>query len=213
MFAEYANGEQTVGADYAWIDRYLYVTVMGEAESLISETTHLWSRAAIAEFDSKTETATDITLIVDTDVGEDDEITAVTFEGAEGYGGNDVMYALAMAHQFRFRAYAAQSPTSQITPHPAAFDYVTNVEAFVSDLQDVTGVEPTDDGLKFIRSDPGIEYETTEAGSEESDDGGLDRVTVVEADTEEVAVYDSPDDVPEEKDETGLFGRIRSLLR
>ncbi|WP_410766629.1 hypothetical protein [Haloferax sp. DFSO60] len=200
VFADYDNGERTVGADYAWIDRYLYVTVMGEAETLVAETLDLWNRAAIAEFDSKTETVTDITLIVDTEAGRDDEIAAVKFEGEEGYGGNDVMYALAMAHQFRFRAYSAQSPTSQITPHPAAFDYVTNVDAFVEDLGDVTGVEPTDEGLEFIRTDPAIDYKVARDDPTESDERGVDRVTVVDTDTGEVTAYNSGDEVPEEEE-------------
>lgn len=209
IFAEVDNDDQATGADFAWIDRYLYVTVMGEAEHVVLDTTDRWERAAIASFDSQTETATEVTFIVDTDVGEDDEMAAVRFEGVEGYGGNDVMYALAMEHQFRFRSYAAKSPTSQVTPHPAAFDYVTAVESFVEDLRDVTGVEPSDAGLEFVRNDPGASHERNTSGT---DEGGLDRATVVDTETGEVSTYDSADEVPEDGDDTGLLGRIRSLL-
>lgn len=215
IFAEVSNGDDVIGADYAWIDRYLYVTVTGEAENIIHDTTDMWERAAIATFDGRTETATEVTLIVDTDAGGDDEVSAVSFEGVEGYGGNDVMYALAMEHEFRFRSYSAESPTNQLTPHPAAFDYVDNVDAFVEDLHEVTGVEPTEFGREFVQTDPGAERTDESTGSmsdSKGDQDSLDSVTVVDEDTGEVTEYDSPEDLPDEKNDGGLLSRIRDLL-
>ncbi|PSP80231.1 hypothetical protein BRC81_03330 [Halobacteriales archaeon QS_1_68_20] len=79
-----------------------------------------------------------MTVILDTDAGADGEAAAVQFEGVEGTGGLDVMYALAMEFGFRFRSYAAQSPTNQITPHPAAFDapgdLIGDLDSFVEDM-------------------------------------------------------------------------------
>ncbi|MFC6732376.1 MULTISPECIES: hypothetical protein [unclassified Haladaptatus] len=215
-FAKVETDSGERGADYAWIDRYLYVTVMGKAENIVHETTHLWKRAAIATFDGRTETATDVTLIIDTNAGADDEVAAVQFGGIDGYGGQDVMYALAMKHEFRFRSYSAQSPTNQIAFHPAAFDFVSELNSFVEELHEATGIEPTDSGLEFLRNDPAAtppEHGTRDASTAPStEQRGLDRVTVVDTDTGEVTAYDSPEEVPEDGTDSGFMSSIRRLL-
>lgn len=157
-FAEISTGDGVRGADYAWIDRYLYVTVMGEPEQIIAETTDLFERAAVAEFDGRTETVVDGTFVLDTDSGADDEVKGHPLEGPPEWAGNGLMYALAMEHQFRFRSYSAQSPTNQVTPHPDAFSvptkYADDFEGFIEEIAEVTGVEPTEEGLAFLRDDP-----------------------------------------------------------
>lgn len=154
---ETEDGDAT-GADYAWVGRYLYVTVMGDASQVIGRTTHLWKRAAIAEFDGSTETVVDGTFVLDTESGAEDEVKGHPLEGPPEWAGNGLMYALAMEHQFRFRAYSAQSPTTQLTPHPNAFtvptEFADDFDEFVEEMEDVTGVEPTEEGLEFLRNDP-----------------------------------------------------------
>lgn len=214
VFAEADTGDGTTGADYAWLDRYLYVTVTGNAGNVVRETADLWERVAVAEFDGTTETATQVTLLLDTDRGGEGKAAGVQFEGVEGMGGNDVTYALAMEHGFRFRSYSAESPTTQVTPHPAAFDTVADVEGYVDDLAAVTGVEPTEAGRELLADDPADDdrYVYGETyGPAGDDSGGVDAVTVVDADTGEFEEYERPGDVPDDGSR-GLLGRIRTLL-
>lgn len=215
VFADIETEDGTTGADYAWLDRYLYVTVMGDAEAVVFETIDRWNRAALVSFDGSTETATDVMLVVETDAGEDDEVGAVQFEGVEGFGGNDVMYALGMAHEFRFRSYSAQSPTSQITPHPDAFDVVADLDEFVENMTEVTGVEATEAGLALFRNDPAdddrYQYGETYGPVDSDTDDGVDAVTVVDAETGESETYEESATVPDEDD--GFLERISGLLR
>lgn len=152
VFEQVDAGDRTTGADYAWLDRYLYVTVMGEAGSLVQETAGLWERATVAVFDGTTDTAQQVTFVLE--VGDEGEAKGVRFEGVEGGAGNDVLYALAMEYGFRFRAYSGQSPTTQGTPHPGAFDAVEDVPAFVEEQAAATGVEPTESGRELLADDP-----------------------------------------------------------
>jgi len=211
VFESVETPDGTTGADFAWVDRYLYVTVMGEADHVVHDSMDLWDRAAMADFDGTTETAVEVTLILDTESGDDDEVAAVQFPGVEGMGGQDVMYALAMEHQFRFRSYSAQSPTTQITPHPDAFTFVTEVDPFVEEMAEATDIEPTQAGLGFIRNDPERDGDRERAPTGESAD--IDAVHSVDLETGEVETYEDPDDVPgDDDDDDGLLDRFRSLL-
>lgn len=209
-FAEVHAEDGTTGADYAWVDRYLYLTVMGGGTLALEGATEHWDRMARAIFDGRTETATEVTLVLDTGRGEDGSGAGVEFSGLEGYGGQDVMYALAMDHQFRFRSYSSESPTNQITPHPYAFDHVTDVEAFVEEMSAATGVEPTEAGCEFLRNDPMADEERPETG----DGDPVDAVHAVDPQSGEVDTHEDPEDVPEESDgsEDGLLDRFRRLL-
>lgn len=151
------DGAET-GADYAWLGRYLYVTVMGEADDIVWHSADRWERAAIAEFDNHTETVVDGLFVMDTDSGAEDEAKVHPLQGPPEWAGNGVMYALAVKRQFRFRAYAAQSPTHQVTPHPDAFTVPTafaeDFDGFIEEIAEATGIEPTEEGLAFLRDDP-----------------------------------------------------------
>ncbi|WP_224268394.1 hypothetical protein [Haloprofundus salinisoli] len=213
VFAEIETDSGTAGADYAWVDRYLYITVMGEPENLVHETADRFERVAVAEFDSRTETATDVTFVVDSDAGGEGEVAGVRFEGIEGFGGNDVMYVLAMVHRFRFRSYSAQSPTNQITPHPHAFTVVGDIDAFIDDLEGPTGVAPTEEGLALLRDDPADDdkyvYGETYGPVDSDEDDAIDGVTVVDAETGETQSFNDPSEV---EDDGGLMTRIRGLF-
>lgn len=147
-------GGGPVEVDVAWVGRYLYLTTTGAADDVALATMDGWERAAIGEFDAGTSTAERVTLVLDTDAGDDDEVAGGRFGGLEGLGGMDVLYALAMEHQFRFRSYSAVPPGRYTAPHPDAFTVVDGVEAFVEDMQEATGIDPTEAGLAFLRSDP-----------------------------------------------------------
>lgn len=161
VFADVDTGSAVVGADYAWADRYLYVTVMESADVLFQQTVDLWDRAAKATFDGATETATDVTFVADTEPGGDDEVEASQFHGMEGLAGLDVVYGLAMLFEFRFRAYAAASPTTQLTPHLGAFDtprdVVGHLDEFIEEMADRTAVDPTPSGRSFLGEDPALD--------------------------------------------------------
>jgi hypothetical protein len=207
-FAEVNTPEGTTGADFAWIDRYLYVSVMADAEHLVHETVDHWERAAWAFLEATTETAQDVTFLFDKGAGDPDEAAARQFDGVEGLAGLDVMYALAATDGFRFRSYAAQSPTTQITPHPAALDappdLVDDVPSFVDEMEQVTGVEPTAAAWELLYADVAaagdLAYGETH-GPEDSSGEGLDAVHSVDLSTGEVATYESPGEVPEGEDE------------
>lgn len=148
----------TTGADYAWLGRYLYITVMDEAGRVIEDAMDYWERAALAEFDGTTETVVDGTFVRDTESGAEHQVEGHPLQGPQEFAGNGVMYALAMDHQFRFRSYSAQSPTDQAKPHPDAFDaptdFVDDFEEFIERMSSATGVEPNEEGLEFLRNDP-----------------------------------------------------------
>jgi hypothetical protein len=145
---------EAVEAEFAWVGRYLYVTTTTGVDGLFLQTVDDWDRIAVGEFDAATGTAEEVTLVLDTDAGGDDEVAGGRFEGIQGMGGMDVMYGLAMRHQFRFRSYCGVPPVRHTAPHPDAFTAVDGVETFVEDMAEATGIDPTDEGLAFLRSDP-----------------------------------------------------------
>lgn len=221
VFAEVETDDGTTGADYAWVGRYLYVTVMGDAEGLAQETTDRWERLVVAEFDSRTETAASVTYL-DTTVGEADEAGRSQFQGLDGQGGFDALYALAMQHRFRFRSYAAESPTTQLGEIPDAFSVVGEVEEFVDHFEEATGVERTEEGMALLRDDPAdddrfVYGETYGPVDDDGADDGIDAVHVVDGQTGESETYDDPGDVPDEDDgvpdgDDGILRRVREIL-
>jgi hypothetical protein len=181
---------------------------MADAEHLVHETVDHWERAAWAFLEATTETAQDVTFLFDKGAGNPDEAAARQFDGVEGLAGLDVLYALAATDGFRFRSYAAESPTTQITPHPAALDappdLVDDVPSFVDEMEQVTGVEPTAAAWELLYADVAaagdLAYGETH-GPEDSSGEGLDAVHSVDLSTGEVATYESPGEVPEGEDE------------
>lgn len=151
-----ADGERR-DAEFGWVGTYLYVTTTEEADDLVFGATEGWERAAIGEFDAGTGTAETVTLVLDPAAGADDEVAGGRFYGTEGLGGMDVLYALAMTHQFRFRSYTVTPPVRHRANSPDAFTAVDAVDRFVEDMAEVTGVEPTDAGRAFLASDPGTD--------------------------------------------------------
>lgn len=158
-------GTVTVDAEYAWLDRSVYVAVdgaaMGAAGALFEATLDCWERAAVAAFDGDG-TATDVTFVADTDAGGAGEVEASRFGGAAGMAGQDVLYGLAMLFGFRFRAYAATPPAAATADSAdrlagafdAPADVVGDLDAFVDEMAAETDVAPTDDGLATLRDDP-----------------------------------------------------------
>lgn len=154
VIAEVDTGSGAVEADFAWVGRYLYVTTRTDGGDLLRETMDRWERAAVATFDAGSGTAEEVTLVLDADAGGDDEAAGGRFEGVEGLGGMDVLYSLAMRHQFRFRSYAGVPPARHRGVHPDAFTVVDSVDSFVADMREATSVDPTDEGVAFLRADP-----------------------------------------------------------
>lgn len=212
------DGER-LDAEFGWVDAYLYVTTTEQADGLVFGATEGWERAAIGEFDAGTGTAETVTLVLDSAAGADDEVAGGRFHGTEGMGGMDVLYVLAMTHQFRFRSYTVTPPVRHRANCPDAFTAVAAVDRFVEDMAEATGVEPTEPGRAFLASDPaaddryvfGETYGPVEAGS------GAPRAEPLDpegARTEEE--LPAPGDVlaPDERPGTdgGLLARLRRLL-
>jgi len=213
-------GDGPLEADFAWVGRYLYVTTTAAADDLALGTMDAWERAAIGEFAAASDAAEHVTLVLDADAGEAGEVAGGRFRGREGFGGMDVLYTLAMSHQFRFRSYSALPPADHTAPHPDAFTVVDAVETFVADMREATGVDPTDEGLAFLRSDPAADDryvfgETYGPVDREFEAFSLPDDADVRADEElpspgEVLDADERPERPGGDD--GLLGRLRRLL-
>jgi len=147
------DGER-LDAEFGWVGRHLYVTTAEPADDLVFGATEGWERAAIGEFDAGTGTAETVTLVLDAAAGADDEVAGGQFRGTEGMGGMDVLYTLAMTHQFRFRSYTVTPPVRHRSNSPDAFTAVDAVDRFVADMAEATGVEPTEAGRAFLADDP-----------------------------------------------------------
>jgi hypothetical protein len=213
---------EAVETDFAWVDRYLYLTTTTPVDDLVLESMDDWKRAAVGEFDATTGTAEHVTLVLDAGVGEDGEVAGGRFEGLEGLGGMDVLYALAMRHQFRFRSYSAVPLVSHTAPHPDAFTAFDDLDRFVEDMAEATGVEPTDEGLAFLRSDPAADDRYVFGETYGPVDGDF-----AEADAAAAELSVAPDDelptpsdllgdgeLPEEDpgQRRGLLARLRGLF-
>lgn len=157
------DGGQT-GADFAWTGRYLYVTTMRDPGTFLADTVALWERAVSAEMDSTTETCTEAVLYESVD-GEAEKV--VSMAGAVNEAGTDIVYRMAMEHQFRFRIYSAESPTTQMTPHASAFDFMKPEGEMLAEFAELTGTEPTEAGIRFLAADP--EKNRTEGADEAPD--------------------------------------------
>lgn len=216
-------GDGPVEADFAWVGQYLYVTTTESADDLALETVDDWERAAIGAFDASDDVAEQVTLVLDADAGTDDEVAGGRFRGVEGLGGMDVLYSLAMRHQFRFRSYSAVPPASHTAPHPDAFTVVDAVETFAGDMAAATDVEPTDEGLAFLRSDPAAADRYVFGETYGPVDQAFGAMTSTVADPavradedlpvpEDVLDPDERPDVPSPEADCGLFARLRRLF-
>lgn len=227
VVAELTVGGEAVWADYAWVGSYCYVTTRTHPGGLLEDTMGRWDRAAVGEFQARTATAETVTLVLDPEAGDEREVAGGRFGGIRGMGGMDVLYALAMRHQFRFRSYSGVPPARHRGAHPDAFTAVGDVERFVADMAEATGIEPTADGRAFLADDPadddryvfGETYGPTDAGLEDGPD---------EAPAFEDLEADLPDDplpAPEDvldpaerggradgTDRGGVLARVRRLL-
>lgn len=217
-------GRGRTAADFAWVGRYLYVTTRSAGRDLLFDTMGRWERAAVGEFDAESGTAEEVTLVLDADAGDDDEVAGGRFGGVDGLGGMDVLYSLAMVHQFRFRSYAGVPPVGHRGPHPDAFAVVDAVEAFVADMAEATGVEPTDEGRAFLRTDPAdddryefaetygpVDHDFEEAPAGRLDDEGADPREGLPAPEDALASDDWPSSDDEGRPE-GMVGRLMRLL-
>jgi hypothetical protein len=155
-------------ADLAWVAEYCYVLVNEPVPGLLVESADRWERAAVGTFDSETETCTEAVLYRSTDEG---PAETARYEGEDGLAGQDMLYRFAMAHRFRFRAFAHAPPTPMLTEIFGAFDAVVGMgwgSDLLAEFEAETGVEPTARGVEFLENDPVLEAgEFYEAAEEE----------------------------------------------
>ncbi len=151
---EAAGGHRA--AEYAWLDRYLYVTTPGDPRPVVVRSAEAgrWERAVVAELDRETDTVVEGRLVRTAG----DAVDGAVVRGARGLAGLGLLYALAVRRQFRFRPCAARTPPEAPDTYPDAFtdpaDLTDDLESFVRAMHDCTGVAPTDDGRAFLRDDP-----------------------------------------------------------
>lgn len=146
-------------ADLAWVAEYCYALVNDPVPGLLVESADRWERAVVATFDSETETCTEACTeaVCYRSNGDDGPAEVARYEGGEGWAGQDLLYRFAMAHQFRFRAFAHAPPAPMIAETFGAFDAVAGMawgDALMDDLERETGVAPTAQGLAFLEDDP-----------------------------------------------------------
>ncbi|WP_436909579.1 hypothetical protein [Halosimplex marinum] len=156
-------------ADLAWVAEYCYVLVSEPVPGLLVESADLWERAAVGTFDSETETCTEAVLYRSN--GDDGPEAVARYEGEEGLAGQDMLYRFAMAHRFRFRAFAHAPPAPMLTELFGAFDAVAGMgwgSDLLAEFERETGVEPTARGVEFLEDDPVLgDGEFYEAAEEE----------------------------------------------
>ena len=153
-------------ADLAWVAEYGYLLSNDCVPGLLDASADRWERAVVATFDSETETCTEA-VFYRSDEGRPAE--TARYEGVPDLSGQGLLYRFAMAHQFRFRAYAHAPPAPMVTPAFGAFDAVVGMgwgSEEMEDLEADTGVTPTAEGLVFLESDPVLDegefYEAAE---------------------------------------------------
>ncbi|WP_135363966.1 hypothetical protein [Halosimplex halophilum] len=155
--------------DLAWVAEYCYALVNEPVPGLLVESADLWERAAVGTFDSETETCTEAVLYRSD--GEDGPEEIARYEGEAGLAGQDMLYRFAMAHRFRFRAFAHAPPAPMLTELFGAFDAVAGMgwgSDLLAEFERETGVEPTARGVEFLEDDPVLDdgefYEAAEEG-------------------------------------------------
>jgi hypothetical protein len=152
--------------DLAWVAEYGYLLSNDRVPGLLDASADRWERAVVATFDSETETCIEA-VFYRSDEGRPAE--TARYEGVPDLSGQGLLYRFAMAHQFRFRAYAHAPPAPMVTPAFGAFDAVVGMgwgSEEMEDLEADTGVTPTAEGLVFLESDPVLDegefYEAAE---------------------------------------------------
>lgn len=151
-----AAGEE-LSADIALVGEYVYVLTNQRVEGLLESSADRWERAVVAEFDSTIETCTEAVLYHSEAHA---PVEKSRYEGVEELGGQALLYRFAMAHQFRFRAFAHRSPTPMIAKHFGAFEAVVGMPWGSEEMEffeSKTGVSPTAQGLEFLENDPLLE--------------------------------------------------------
>jgi hypothetical protein len=158
---------ETHSADLAWLADYCYVLTNDPVPGLLVESAPLWERAAVATFDSETETCTEAVLYRSD--GDDCPTETARYEGSEGLAGQDMIYRFAMAHQFRLRAFAHAPPAPMLAEIFGAFDAPVGLgwgSDTLAEFEAETGVEPTARGVEFLEADPVLDagefYEAVE---------------------------------------------------
>lgn len=197
-----AAGE-TQGAEYAWLPDhdYLYVTSLAPVEGVLDMTAEYWDRAVEASFDSTTESLRTATLYESTG---DDPVAVGEYDGLPERGGAGLLWRLAVEEGFRFRAYSKGPPTTiTFAPITSTYDVIPeeNLEEFVTEFEEATGVDRTAEAMDALRDDPAKDYEP----SDEEDDGGTTNTTP--------GTSEPPaDDTASEGRTPGPLGRLRNLL-
>lgn len=151
-----ADGDEC-SADVAWIADYVYVLVTERVDGLLDDTVSDWRRSVVATFDSETETCTEAVFYR---AENGTPVRQAADEGNEGHSGQGLVYRFAMAHQFRFRAYAQDPPAPMLTPLLGAFDAFVGMpwgSELLSAFEADTGVAPTGEGLAFLEDDPALD--------------------------------------------------------
>lgn len=147
------DGED-VPADVAWIAEYVYVMTAERVTGLLEDAAEHWERAVVASFDGASETCTEAVLYHSTDGV---PVEQVRYVGVTGYNGQDMIYRFAMAHRFRFRAFAHEPPGPAFTDLFGTFEAVAGMgwgSDLIGDFERETGVAPTGEGLAFLEDDP-----------------------------------------------------------
>ena len=170
VHGDLADGEGSErAADLAWVGEYCYVLTNDPVPGLLVESADLWERASVGTFDSETETCTEAVLYRSD--GDGCPVETARCEGIEGLAGQDVLYRFAMAHRFRFRAFAHAPPAPMLTEAFGAFDAVAGMgwgSDLLAEFEAETGVEPTARGVEFLETDPMLDDgEFYEAAEEE----------------------------------------------
>lgn len=148
------SGDGETPADLAWVAEYVYVMTSDPVDELLADTADRWERAVVATFDAETETCLEAVLYRSDD---GDPAKGASYEGVPERNGQALLYTFAMAHQFRFRAYAHEPPGPMLTPLFGAFDAVVGMgwgSNLMETFEHETGVAPTAQGLEFLESDP-----------------------------------------------------------
>lgn len=149
-----STDDEPIEGEMVWIDQYLYLTVTESPGPLLEETAAHWNRAVQAQIETR-KGGCRVAVLYST-IGSH----AIEVERLQGRPSNaalDVMYEFAMIHQFRFRAYADILPTICTIPFPSAFHTPDETDPESDRFQkmaEITGVEPTPEGIRFLERDP-----------------------------------------------------------
>lgn len=146
---------ESVDGQLAWIEEYLYLTARGDPRPLLSENAAHWNRAVRAAMRGTQFGGCKQATLFET-IGAR-HVSEASCKGKPSEMGADVMYDFAMVYQFRFRPVAATLPEPIMAHVPNAFGAPSDTDPdgeAIQELAELTGVEPTEAGIAFLKRDP-----------------------------------------------------------